>query len=474
MTSAAPAQPFLDDLRARGLLHQCTSEAALAAHLADPVIAPRRAYAGFDPTADSLTVGNLLPITLLRRFQLAGHSPVVVMGGATGLIGDPSGKSAERELLTPDRVAANVESQRRIFGRIIDLAPSTKPATAPLLLNNLDWIGRLSFLEALRDVGKHFSVNMMIQKDSVRERLHARDQGISYTEFSYMILQAYDFAHLYKHHHVTLQIGGSDQWGNIVAGIDLIRRGWIRTAQRAAAGSNPDRASEIMQLPVYQEAASSIEIPPEKDAFGLTAPLVTKSDGSKFGKSESGAVWLTPERTSPYAFYQFWLNAADTDVLRLINFYTFFSLEQIQGLAAKHAANPGARDAHRALASHMTALLHGQSEADKAESAAKALFSGDLRSIDPSMLAEALAAAPASTHDKSQLAGDGLALLDLLPQTTICQSKTEARRLLAEGSISVNGDKAAPDTHLTPASLLNNRLIALRRGKKAWHVTVWG
>jgi tyrosyl-tRNA synthetase len=307
---------FLTELSSRSLLHQASHEEALRAHLASGV---RRAYVGFDPTADSLTIGNFIPIKLLMHWQRAGHQPVVVMGGGTGLIGDPSGKSAERQLLTRDAVEHNVERQRLIFERLLDFSGST----AALLHNNLDWLGQLSFIEALRDVGKHFSVNAMMQRDSVRERLHHREQGISYTEFSYMLLQSYDYLHLRRSHGVTVQMGGSDQWGNIVSGCDLVRR----------------------VLPDGQN-----------QSFAVTAPLVTRSDGGKFGKSESGAIWLSPERTSPYAFYQFWLNTDDGDLLRYLRFFTFFSVEEIAELQAAHEKDPGARSAHRALARHMTEL----------------------------------------------------------------------------------------------------------------------
>ena len=419
---------FLAELRWRGLLHQTTGDAALAAHLAS---GRRKAYAGFDPTADSLTIGNLVPMMLLAHFARAGHEPVVVMGGGTGLIGDPSGKSAERTLMTAERVAANVEAQRGIFERVFAGAGLNPPAIA----NNLDWLGKLGYLEVLRDVGKHFSVNMMIQKDSVRERLNARDQGISYTEFSYMILQAYDFLHLFRHRGVTLQIGGSDQWGNIVAGCDLIRR----------------------------EGAES---------FALTAPLVTKSDGGKFGKTESGAIWLSAERTSPYAYYQFWLNTPDADVGRYLRIFTLLTQEEIAALELSHAADPGQRLAQRELARRATEILYGPAERDRAEAAAKALFSGDVAGLPAATLAEVLAEVPSSDHDKSQLAA-GLALVDLLPQTSLAKSKREAREFLASGSVLVNGRKAGPDDRVTAADLLHGSMIALRRGKKSWHLTRW-
>ncbi|MCC6951334.1 MAG: tyrosine--tRNA ligase [Phycisphaerales bacterium] len=426
-----PETDFLAELRRRNLIHQATDEAGLIAHLAG---GRRKAYIGFDPTADSLTVGNLVPIMLLARFQRCGHTPVVLMGGGTGLIGDPSGKFAERQLMTRERVAANVEAQKKIFSRVIDFGGGRAE-----LVNNLDWLGPLTFLDALRDVGKHFSVNAMIQRDSVRDRLHNRDQGISYTEFSYMILQAYDFLHLFEKGGVTLQMGASDQWGNIVAGLDLISR---RNPAAPAA------------------------------AFGLTTPLITKADGGKFGKSESGAVWLSPDRTSPYAFYQFWLNAADADIPKFILTYTLWSRGETEAVIAAHAANPAAREANRKLARHMTELLHGPTEADAAEAAAGALFAGDIAALPPAVLEEALASAPSSTHDKASL-GAGVPVVDLLVTVQLAQSKREAKEFLASGSVTVNGRKVGPEDRVATSDLLHGRVIALRRGKKNWHVTRW-
>lgn len=432
---------FLADFRWRGQLQLATAADPLEAHLALARGTPggRRAYVGFDPTADSLTVGNLVGIIALARWQRAGHTPVVLMGGGTGFIGDPSGKSAERALLSADQIRANVDSISGIFRRVIDFSEGL--ANRGQLLNNYDWLSTLGYIDALRDLGKHFSVNMMMQKDSVRERLTARDQGISYTEFSYMILQAYDFLHLYQHHGVTVQMGATDQWGNILCGIDLIRR-------------KVDRAER------------------EPDAFGICWPLVTKADGEKFGKSESGAVWLTPERTSPYAFYQFWLGAEDSKVIGYLKTYTFLDRERISELEAAHAADPGKREAHRQLARHMTELLHGPTEADNAQAAAAALFSGDISALPLATLREVFASAPSSTHDKSTLAG-GVGLLDLLVFTKLAASKREAREFLSTGAVAVNGRKAGPDDSLTPRDLLHGQVIALRRGKKNWHLTIW-
>lgn len=425
---------FLAELRWRGLLHQTTGDDALNKHLSSGT---RSAYVGFDPTADSLTIGNLVGIIALARFQRCGHRPIAIMGGGTGLIGDPSGKSAERQLLTREIVDANVQRIRRIFEPILDFSP-TAPNGA-LMVNNADWLCSLSYLDALRDIGKHFSVNMMIQKDSVRERLHNRDQGISYTEFSYMILQSYDYLHLFREHGVTLQMGGSDQWGNIIGGMDLIRR--------------------------------CVE-PPANDAFALTWPLVTKADGGKFGKTESGAIWLTADRTSPYAFYQFWLNAADADAERFLKTFTFLDQPRISELMAAHQADPGKREPHRALARAVTDLVHGPSESANAEAAAKALFSGDVAGLPERTLREVLANVPASTHAKDSLSA-GAPLLDLLITTGLASSKREAREFLASGSVAVNGRKAGPDDKLIAADLLHGSMIALRRGKKNWHLTTW-
>jgi tyrosyl-tRNA synthetase len=433
---------LINELRWRGLLHQATDEAGLRSHLSSGV---RRGYAGFDPTADSLTIGNLVPVILLAHLQRAGHTPVVLAGGGTGLIGDPSGKSAERTLMTRERVAANVESQKRIFSRVLDFSAST--SNRATIVNNLDWLGPITFLDALRDIGKYFSVNAMVQKDSVRERLHNRDHGISYTEFSYMILQSYDYLHLHDQLGVTLQLGGSDQWGNITSGCDLIRR-----VHAARAGGT----SEGLEV----------------NAFGLTAPLITKSDGGKFGKSESGAVWLTAERTSPYAFYQFWLNAADDDAARFLKIFTFLPHERIDELLASHAAEPGKREVHRALAQHMTELLHGATEAQHAEAAAKALFSGEVVGLTESALDEVFANAPSSAHDKASL-GAGLAIADFLVTVKLAQSKRESREFLQTGSVTVNGKRVGPEDKLTTADLLHGKVIALRRGKKNWHLARW-
>ena len=418
---------LLDDLGARGLLHQQTDADGLRRHLAE---APRSLYAGFDPTRDSLTIGHLVPLLMLARFQRAGHRPIAVMGGGTGLIGDPSFKASERPMLTHDEVEHNVQRIRESAARILD----TSGSNAARFVNNADWLGKLSFVDALRDIGKHFSVNAMIQRDSVKQRLENREQGISYTEFSYMLLQAYDFLHLHRAHGVTLQAAGSDQWGNIVAGIDLIRR-----TERA-------------------------------ETFGLTHPLVTKADGTKFGKTESGAVWLAADRTSPYAFYQFWLNTADADVEKYLAFYTFLPVEEIRRVVADHAANPGARSAQRVLAESVTRLVHGDEAVAQAETATRALFSGEVLGLSRALLDEVFASAPSSTLSRSRLAEDGAALVDVLVEASVAKSKREAREFLEQGAISLNGERASVDSRLTAQALLHGEVVLVRRGKKSWHV----
>ncbi len=428
---------FIAELSWRGLLQATTSD-AIAAHLSS---GQRTGYAGFDPTADSLTIGNLIPMMMLAHLQRCGHQPIVVMGGGTGLIGDPSGKSAERMLLTRETVDRHVALQSVTFERVLDFSAGL--SNRAMVVNNADWLGSISWLEALRDVGKHFSVNMMIQRESVASRLHTREQGISYTEFSYMLLQAYDFLHLYQAYGCTLQMGGSDQLGNIISGIDLIRR-------------KSDRAEGD---PVQ--------------AFGAVAPLVTKADGGKIGKTESGAVWLSPARTSPYAFHQFWLNASDADALNFLRWYTFLDRQTIEGLAQSMQQNPSAREAQHRLAREVVGMIHGPTELARAEAAGKALFSGDLRSLDERSLRDVFAEVPRSTHARVSLDGDGASLLELLPQTTLAASKREAREHLQNGAISVNGEKASLDRALTAKDLLPGGVVLLRRGKKQWHATDW-
>ena len=418
---------FLDELAWRGLLHQTTAE-TLPAYLATP---GRIAYAGFDPTADSLTVGNYVPMKLLAHWQRAGHRPMVLMGGGTGLIGDPSGKSAERQLMTPEVVAHNVSRQRAIFERVLDF--SQQSTCAATVVDNGDWLRTLGYLDVLRDVGKHFSVNQMIMRDSVKSRLEEREQGISYTEFSYMILQAYDFVHLFRTMGCTVQLGGADQWGNIVSGIDLIRR---------------------ME---------------QGEAYGITNPLVTKADGGKFGKSEKGSVWLTADRTSPFRFHQYWLNTADADVVRFLKWFTFLPQDRIAELERSAAERPQEREAQRALANEMTEIFHGATERGNAEAAGRALFAGELAELDARTIEEIAEDLPCTVLEPGELGGEGVLLADVLVRTTLAASKREARDFLQAGAVLVNGTKAAADARLTPRDLLHGSVALLRRGKKNWH-----
>jgi tyrosyl-tRNA synthetase len=425
---------ILEDLSWRGLLYQ-TAGQDIETHVATP---GRVVYCGFDPTGSSLTIGNYLPIALLRRWQLAGHRPIVLMGGGTGLIGDPSGKDEERQLQTEEQVRANVEAQKPIFERVLDFDP--KAPNGAVMVNNLDWLGKLGFVEVLRDVGKHFSVNVMMQKDSVKTRLESRDHGISYTEFSYMILQAYDFLHLHREMGCTVQTAGSDQYGNIVMGMDLIRR----------------------------------VLGHDRDAFGVTCPLLMGPDGKKIGKTEKGAVWLTKEKTSPYQFYQYWINTSDANVIEFLKWFTFLPPGEIGAVAERHEAAPHERAAQKVLARAMTTLMHGEEELARVEAAAGALFGqGDVRELDADLLEDVFADVPHSTHEKAALGGDGVSLVELLTETSVVTSKRQAREFLGNGAIFVNGEKAPADGRVTERDLLHGTTILIRRGKKAWHATKW-
>jgi len=478
-----PSKPVVNDLIAelewRGLLHQCTDRDGLKQHLETGT---RKIYAGFDPTADSLTIGNLVPMMMLAHVRRAGHAPVVVMGGGTGLIGDPSGKSAERMLMTPETIEQHIAKQRPIFDEVLGKVPG--PAYS--IENNADWLGKISYLEALRDIGKHFSVNMMMQKESVKARLESREQGISYTEFSYMILQAYDFVHLCEHQGVTCQFGGSDQFGNIIAGIDLIRRtlkSYIGKAQfqqvmgeliRRGVVRSSDPDVDVEEMISTGRDVEEFFDKITTSVFGLTAPLVQKADGGKFGKTESGAVWLTAERTSPYAYYQFWLNASDEDASAWIKVFTFLTRGEVEALLAEHAELPGARELQRRLAKEATTILHGRAAMEQAEGAGKALFSGDVASLDEATLRDVLADVPSSEKDRADLAsGDGYSAIELLKEVGLASSNREAREFIANGSVSINGEKLAPDTALGESHLLHGSLMAIRRGKKKWHLIRW-
>ena len=411
---------LLDDLRWRGLLAQSTDEAALLESLKKPITL----YVGFDPTAPSLHVGNLVVLLVLRRFQLAGHNPIALVGGATGLVGDPSGKNEERTLNSSEIVEGWVNRIRKQVSAFLDFDAASNKA---VVVNNLDWTSPLSAIEFLRDIGKHFSVNQMLSKDSVSARLEAG--GISYTEFSYQVLQSYDFLELYRRNNCTLQLGGSDQWGNIVAGLDLIRR--------VEQGSG----------------------------HALTVPLLTKADGTKFGKTAGGSVWLDPEMTSPYAFFQYWLNTDDKDVINFLKVFSFKSHEEITELEIAHNANPGLREAHRALARELTALVHSEQTTVRVEAAARALFGqGDLQELDEETLAGALAELPRTTVSKDQPIPTWV---DLLAATGVVDSKSAARRIVKEGGAYLNNEKISGEEFAPSKSdFLCGKYAVLRKGKR--------
>ncbi|NCX52876.1 MAG: tyrosine--tRNA ligase [Actinobacteria bacterium] len=411
---------LLEDLRWRGLLAQSTDEAALLESLKKPITL----YVGFDPTAPSLHVGNLVVLLVLRRFQLAGHTPIALVGGATGLVGDPSGKNEERTLNSTEIVEGWVNRIRTQVSAFLDFSEAKNKA---IVVNNLDWTSPLSAIEFLRDIGKHFSVNQMLSKESVSARLEAG--GISYTEFSYQVLQSYDFLELYRRNNCTLQLGGSDQWGNIVAGLDLIRR--------VEQGS----------------------------AHALTVPLLTKADGTKFGKTAGGSVWLDPAMTSPYAFFQYWLNTDDKDVVNFLKVFSFKSHEEITALENAHKENPGLREAHRALARELTTLVHSQAITDRVEAAAKALFGqGDLKELDEETLAGALAELPRTTVSKNEAIPTWA---DLLASTGVVDSKSAARRIVKEGGAYLNNEKISGEDFAPQKSdFLCGKYAVLRKGKR--------
>ena len=416
-----------EELQWRGLVHQVTDDG-----LGEKLAGERfTVYHGIDMTADSLHVGSLVGVLVLRRFQSYGHRPVVLLGAGTTRIGDPSGKRAERPMLSPEQIAANTAGIRSQLERLLDFTPG--PAGA-VLVDNTAWLAPLSMLDFLRDVGKHFTVNAMLAKESVKARFAEADVGISFTEFSYMLLQAYDYLHLFDTEGCRLQIGGSDQWGNITAGIDLIRK------KRSA------------------------------EAYGLTWPLITKADGAKFGKSEAGNVWLDPARTSPYDFFQFWLNADDRDVGRYLRTLTFLDDEQIRSLEETLGANAAERQAHRVLAHDVTSLIHGEEAATAAGQSSAALFGGDLRRLSEAALVSAFADAPSSELARDRLEA-GVALVDLLAETGLVASKSAARQGINQGGISLNGRRETDlDRRLGPEDLLAGGFVVLKRGKRSYHV----
>ena len=424
---------IIEELEWRDLISDCTDREGLQERLAK---GPITLYCGFDPTADSLHVGSLVPLLALRRFQLGGHHPIAVAGGATGSIGDPSGKTAERQLLTHELLKANIEGVKVQLGSFMEFEGVENAAQ---LVDNADWTAPLSFLDVLRDIGKHFKVNAMVSKESVRARMEDRDVGISYTEFSYMILQALDFHHLCETQDCELQIGGSDQWGNITAGIDLIHRKQNR------------------------------------QAYGLTLPLITNADGTKFGKTESGAVWLDVNRTSIYQFYQFWVRVDDRDVVRYLKYFTFLSRDEVEELASQHEAEPHARIAHKALAREVTALVHGEEAVTEAIRASEILFGGELEGITEATFREVAGEVPTCELSTDRFGGEGLWLPELLHEAGLAQSRGQARKDVKGGGVYVNGKRIDDEQHkLTASDLMFGKYVLLRRGKRNYAVVIAG
>ena len=419
---------IIDELKWRGLVADCTDAAELEKKLAAPITL----YCGFDPTAESLHVGNLVPLLALRRFQLLGHHPIAVAGGATGSIGDPSGRTAERQLLTKEILDRNIASVKRQLAKLLDFETSQNPAR---LMDNAAWTAGISFLDFLRDIGKHFSVNQMVAKESVRARMEDREAGISYTEFSYMLLQAFDFMVLCRDANCELQIGGSDQWGNITAGIELTRK---------KLG---------------------------KPVFGLTLPLITNTDGSKFGKTAAGAIWLDPQRTSVYKFYQFWINTDDRDVIRYLKYFTFLLPAEIAALEKAHAENPGPRLAHKALAKAATDLIHGSAATMEAVRASEILFGGELKDVTESTFKEIIGEVPTKEIGKAQLDGAGIPLVELLIHAGLSPSKGQARKDIDGGGVNINNVREASATrNVTAGDLLFGKHVLLRKGKKNYTI----
>jgi tyrosyl-tRNA synthetase len=429
MSSHDSSKSIYEDLHWRGLLNDATEPDKLQARLA---ASPITLYCGFDPTADSLHVGNLVPLLGLRRFQGFGHIPIALAGGATGLIGDPSGKATERQLLTREGLEANIAGVKEQLRRLLDFEARNNPAR---LLDNATWTVPVSFLDFLRDIGKHFSVNMMVNKESVRARMEDRESGISYTEFSYMLLQAFDFYVLRRDYNCELQIGGSDQWGNITAGIDLSRK---------KLGAQ---------------------------VFGLTLPLITNADGTKFGKTEKGAVWLDPRKTSVYRFYQFWIRTDDRDVIRYLKFFTFLSRDEIEALERQHQEKPEARAAHKALAKAVTDLVHGPSATTEAMRASEILFGGGLEGVSEATFRDIVNEAPSKEMAKPSLEGAGLSLVELLVHSGLSNSKGQARKDIEGGGIYLNNNREqAFQRNVTSADLLFGRYLLLRKGKRNYVV----
>jgi tyrosyl-tRNA synthetase len=416
------------DLSWRGLIQQTTDDAHLPGWLRD---ASRVLYAGFDPTSDSLHVGSLLPLMLLRRYQRAGHRPIALVGGATGMIGDPSGKSEERQLLSAEVLQRNVAGIERQMRAFLDFDCGENSAR---LVNNHDWMSRFSYLEFLRDIGKNSPVNVMLSKESVKARLERPDGGLSYTEFSYMLLQAYDFVYLNQHYDCQLQIGGSDQWGNITAGIDLARR--MRSVQ----------------------------------LYGMTCPLLLSNEGEKFGKTASGnTVWLSAQRTSPYLFYQYWINVADADAGKCLRYLTELSREEIGALDESREREPQRRASQRRLAEELTRLVHGDDGLAAAERATEIFFGAEIHDIAEHELLEIFADVPSHQCSRDELAGEGLGVLQALVAAGLANTNGEARRLMKQGGVSINNRRCQdPDRRLSSEELVGDSVIVLRAGKKRY------
>lgn len=415
---------IFDELSWRGLIHQTTDE-NLCKWLNEKT---RTVYVGIDPTADSLHVGHLLQLMTLRRFQRAGHRPIALVGGATGMIGDPSGKSEERNLLSVESLRENVVGMERQMRSILDFECGDNSAK---LVNNFDWMRKFSYLDFLRDVGKHFPVNVMLAKDSVKGRIEKTDSGMSYTEFSYMLLQAYDFVHLHQEFGCELQFGGSDQWGNITAGIDLARR------------------------------LCGVQL------FGLTCPLLTKSDGEKMGKTVSGALWLSAERTSPYKFYQYWINVADEDAGKCLRYLTDLSQDEIKSLDESRKNEPHRRDSQRRLAQELTGMVHGDEGLNIAQRATEVFFGAEIENLDDSALVQIFEDVPSKQLSRDQLDGEGLSLVDAFAEVGLAKSKGAARRTIDQGGAYVNNRRCSEiDRKLTHEDLASETVMVLRSGRR--------
>ena len=418
-------QDILNELEKRGLIQQTTDREGLAQHLKEQQVS---LYCGFDPTADSLHIGHLLPVTMLKRFQDSGHKPIALIGGGTGMIGDPSGRSTERSLNETEVVMGFARSLENQLAKLLKFDEGDNAAVAR---NNYDWLHNMSIIDFLRDIGKHFSINYMLAKDSVSTRI---EQGITFTEFSYMLMQSYDYLKLNEEENVSLQLGGSDQWGNITAGMELIRR------------------------------KRDIEAGEEVNVFGLTVPLITKADGTKFGKTAGGAVWLDPEKTSPYEFYQFWLNTDDRDAVKFLKYFTFLPVEEIEAIEQRFNEDPGKREAQKRLAEEMTKFVHDEAALEQAIKISESLFSGDLKQLSAHDILTGFKDVPTYEIDNGEVG-----LVDLLVQAGISPSKRQAREDITNGAIYVNGERNQDIQHvLNTDDRIEDKYTIIRRGKKKY------